>query len=279
MDTIGLRTTRENKMKGFKDSSGKFHPITEHKGVRKSRDQKAKTKGVRMKRLTQLQVDEIKRNVLPLDKHAIMMMKFHQGLAKRDRFASPRWNSMTQAERLNALNRSGVHESAMGQKLQSREELSKLPYHKLPHYAKTDLAFNFFNLDREGTIRKARSFKPILDEDGDIDVDNEKNQQRLEEIIEEETARREEKLIENEDAYEELLNSGTDDVTAMGITVGAGTFLREHDPIAFRESLLADGTRPEIEQEVRDEIDEEDSLEGDRFLTLSILSPEQRFSQ
>jgi len=37
-------------LKGFKDSSGKFHPITEHKGVRKSRDQSAKTEGVRMKR-------------------------------------------------------------------------------------------------------------------------------------------------------------------------------------------------------------------------------------
>jgi len=35
-------------MKGFKDSSGKFHPITEYKGVRKSRDQKAKTKGVKI---------------------------------------------------------------------------------------------------------------------------------------------------------------------------------------------------------------------------------------
>ncbi len=134
---------------------------------------------------------------------------------------------------------------------------------------------------RNKRYAKEKKFKPILDEDGDIDVNNKKNQERLEEIIEEETARREEKLIENEDAYEELLNSGTDDVTAMGVTVGAGTFLREHDPIAFRESLLnyADGTRPEIEQEVREEIDEEDSLEGNRFLTLSILSPEQRFSQ
>jgi len=143
-------------MKGF-TKDGKFHPITDYKkGTRKSRDQSAKTQGVRMKRLTQLQVDEIKQNVLPLDKHALMMMKFNQGLAKRDRFASPKWNSMTQAERLKALKRSGVHESAIGQKLQSREELSKLPYHKLPHYAKTNLAFNFFNLDREGGIRKQR---------------------------------------------------------------------------------------------------------------------------
>ena len=40
-------------MKGFKDSSGKFHPITEYKGVRKSRDQKAKTQGIRKQRLPQ----------------------------------------------------------------------------------------------------------------------------------------------------------------------------------------------------------------------------------
>ena len=38
-------------MKGFKDSSNKFHPITDYKkGVSKSRDQLAKTEGVRMKR-------------------------------------------------------------------------------------------------------------------------------------------------------------------------------------------------------------------------------------
>lgn len=34
-------------LKGFKDSKKKFHPITEYKGVRKSRDQSAKTKGIR----------------------------------------------------------------------------------------------------------------------------------------------------------------------------------------------------------------------------------------
>ena len=37
-------------MKGFKDSSGKFHPITEYKGVRKSRDQTAKTKGIKIRK-------------------------------------------------------------------------------------------------------------------------------------------------------------------------------------------------------------------------------------
>ncbi len=35
-------------MKGFKDSSNKFHPITQTKGVRKSRDRKAKTKGIKI---------------------------------------------------------------------------------------------------------------------------------------------------------------------------------------------------------------------------------------
>jgi len=37
-------------MKGFKDSSNRFHPITNYKGVRKSRDQKAKTEGVILKK-------------------------------------------------------------------------------------------------------------------------------------------------------------------------------------------------------------------------------------
>ncbi len=37
-------------MKGF-TKDGKFHPITEYKGVRKSRDQTAKTKGVKIRKL------------------------------------------------------------------------------------------------------------------------------------------------------------------------------------------------------------------------------------
>ncbi len=37
-------------MKGFKDSKGNFHPITIHKGVRMSRDQKEKTMGVRIRK-------------------------------------------------------------------------------------------------------------------------------------------------------------------------------------------------------------------------------------
>ena len=37
-------------MKGYKDDSGKFHPIGNSNGVRKSRDQSLKTQGVRMQR-------------------------------------------------------------------------------------------------------------------------------------------------------------------------------------------------------------------------------------
>ncbi len=143
--------------------------MTDYKKVtRKSRDPKEKTKGVRMKRLTQVQVNEIKQNVLPLDKHAIMMMKFHQGQARRDRFATPIWNSMTQAERLKALTRSGVDERAMGLKLKSREELSKLSYNELPHYAKTDLGFHFFNLNREGRLRMKRNRQEVKNSKYDI---------------------------------------------------------------------------------------------------------------
>ncbi len=147
-------------MKGF-TRDHKFVPMTDYKKVtRKSRDTKEKTKGVRLKRLTQVQVNQIKQDVLPLDKHAVMMMEFRQGQARRDRFATPLWNSMTQAERLRALNKAGVDERAMGLKLKSREELSKLPYIELPHYAKTDLGFHFFNLNREGRVRLKRNFAP-----------------------------------------------------------------------------------------------------------------------
>ena len=38
-------------MKGFKDKNNKFHPITQSLGVRKSRDQRLKTQGVRLQRI------------------------------------------------------------------------------------------------------------------------------------------------------------------------------------------------------------------------------------
>ena len=39
-------------MKGYKDGSGKFRPTENKNGVSKSRDQNAKTKGIRLKRIT-----------------------------------------------------------------------------------------------------------------------------------------------------------------------------------------------------------------------------------
>jgi len=55
-------------MKGFKDSNNKFHPITDNKkGVRKSRDQKVKTEGVKIRKQRGLLVnptslpDEVRR--------------------------------------------------------------------------------------------------------------------------------------------------------------------------------------------------------------------------
>ncbi len=123
---------------------------------------------------------------------------------------------------------------------------------------------------RNKRYAKEKKFKPVLDEDGDIDVHDPTNQTKLEEILEVETARKEEKLIDDEDGYEELLNSGTDDVTAMGVTVGAGTFLRDHDSIAFREALLnyADGIRPEIHDDLEEQIDEEESLREGKYVEL-----------
>ena len=44
-------------VRGFKDSNNKFHPITQSKGVRKSRDQSTKTEGIRMKRYRKKLVD------------------------------------------------------------------------------------------------------------------------------------------------------------------------------------------------------------------------------
>jgi len=54
-------------LKGFKDSSGKFHPITDYKGVRKSRDQSAKTQGVRLKRSDGSRIKKVEFKVWKFD--------------------------------------------------------------------------------------------------------------------------------------------------------------------------------------------------------------------
>lgn len=45
-------------MKGFKDKAGKFRPTEKKTGVRKSRDQSAKTQGIRLKRNTTMNEGE-----------------------------------------------------------------------------------------------------------------------------------------------------------------------------------------------------------------------------
>ena len=60
-------------MKGFKDSNNKFHPMTEYKkGTRKSRDQSAKTQGVRLKRKGQLFKPQESRNVMVTENEVII---------------------------------------------------------------------------------------------------------------------------------------------------------------------------------------------------------------
>lgn len=80
-----------------------------------------------------------------------MMDEEHASRKRRDDFISPKWNSMTAKERLDALNVAGVLEKDMfGNIVLTREDMVKLEYSKLPHYAKTDLAFHYFNLNRKG---------------------------------------------------------------------------------------------------------------------------------
>ena len=121
-------------MKGFKDKSGKFRPTENKNGVRKSRDINIKTEGVRLQR-----------------DFGQMMEKFHQDQDRRDEYISPKWNSMTAKQRLDALNVASVIEKNMwGDIVMTREDMAKLEYDKLPHYAKTDLGFHYFKLNREG---------------------------------------------------------------------------------------------------------------------------------
>ena len=65
-------------MKGFKDSSGKFHPMTDSKGVRKSRDQSAKTQGVKIER-------KKKEGVLGKDFHIYRIWSFESDEGNSDR--------------------------------------------------------------------------------------------------------------------------------------------------------------------------------------------------
>ncbi len=136
-------------MKGHMQD-GKFHPHSSSSGLTSKQILGGKTKFA--KRLTQKQVNKIKANVLPLDSFAKQKYEFYQGLARRDRIASPKWNEMTYNQRLQALETAGVYdkENMFAQSGGERKKMANLPYNKLPHHAKTDLGFHYFKLNREG---------------------------------------------------------------------------------------------------------------------------------
>ncbi len=74
-------------MKGFKDSSNKFHPITQTKGVRKSRDQKAKQQGIRIERKAR-EIDGIDQvnSILPKNDIAISAIRTINELVRNKKF-------------------------------------------------------------------------------------------------------------------------------------------------------------------------------------------------
>ena len=57
-------------MKGFKDKNKKFHPITETKGVRKSRDQSMKTQGVKIRKKRTVNLRKLPNVVSRSDNHS-----------------------------------------------------------------------------------------------------------------------------------------------------------------------------------------------------------------
>ena len=70
-------------MKGFKDSSGKFHPMNDSKGVRKSRDQSAKSTGVKLER--KKRIDDSSLDDFTLDRRIEMLgnAKMHVELVEK----------------------------------------------------------------------------------------------------------------------------------------------------------------------------------------------------
>jgi len=73
-------------MKGFKDKNNKFHPITDYKGVRKSRDQTAKSAGVKIRKQRDIQFNlddriettqQISQEVLGEEKGTVLGRRFN----------------------------------------------------------------------------------------------------------------------------------------------------------------------------------------------------------
>ena len=117
-------------MKGFKDKNNKFHPITQTKGIRKSRDQKVKQEGVRMKRyaksievsnmndftldlrIDQLQDEVQRRNALEVtgvpnsDIAKIKKMLVTAKEEKRKRIANPKTQSQLAEHLVQKINKS-----------------------------------------------------------------------------------------------------------------------------------------------------------------------------
>ncbi len=117
-----------------------------------------------------------------------------------------------------------------------------------------------------GSGTRVPKFVAVRDEDGDIDVFDKTNLDRIEEIIEVEAERRIEDF--SLDDYEEVLNELEPQVESGGVSEPAGSFQRRNDITAFRggKNDYADGQRDEFQSQVRNEIDEEESLKENKFV-------------
>lgn len=63
-------------MKGYKDEKGKFHPIKQTKGVRKSRDQKEKTIGLRIRKARENFAELLRNNLQSFNDHHSLKLEY-----------------------------------------------------------------------------------------------------------------------------------------------------------------------------------------------------------
>lgn len=119
-------------------------------------------------------------------------------------------------------------------------------------------------LDEEADeLIKERSIK----EENKEDWIDEKIDERLDDEIENVREEKEEEL--DEDAYDEYLDNLGDDVGIGNLNIGSpAKVLEDVDPTAYRVGFSdwADGERERIEDEVRDEIDEDESIKSGEFI-------------
>ncbi len=245
-----------SRLKGFKDSSGKFHPITDYKGVRKSRDQSAKLQGVKIDRKKRYKKDiediistetESRIENLSEDEYD----DYLDDIGADSLFTNYSYSDLLKNSDEIAYN-TGYNDWLDGEIRDMEREIRK------------DAEQRAYNDLTDNPTSHGITAKDV--EDGTDAFD-----EKLEELNDEmETEVREEKEEElDNDAYDDWLDNLGDDVGVGSLNIGSpARVLQDIDPTAYRVgySDWSDGERDRITDEVTNEIDEEESIKAGEFV-------------